>query len=372
MGRKEMSGVQCDSQEKYRIVADYTYDWEYWISPKNQFLYVSPSCKRITGYTSQEFIENPDLLQKIVYPDDLQIFLSHQHEKPAQGSDIELRIITRSGEIRWIHHLCQPVYDDSGRYAGIRGSNRDVTDRKQIEKELADSKVQAELYLDLIAHDINNMNQVAQGYLELTLQMLGEGGKIDQGGKALIEKPLQAVQSSSRLISNIRKLQRLAENGEKTRSVDLHDLFEKLKSRDFRVGDKEVTINMRDIPHCTVRGSELLQEAFFNIISNAVKHSWPDRLVVVDVRVDSTDVNGRPYCRCTVEDNGPGIPDEMKPRLFDRSWRGETRAYGKGLGLYLVKTLLDRYGGRVWAEDRVPGDPSRGAKFVILLPIVEN
>ena len=369
MGRGETAGAQCESQEKYRIVADYTYDWEYWISPQNQFLYVSPSCKRITGYSSREFIGNPDLLQRIIYPEDLEIFLSHQREKPAQRSDIEFRIITSSGELRWIHHLCQPVYDDSGRYAGIRGSNRDVTDRKQIEKELADAKARAELYLDLIAHDINNMNQVAQGYLELALQTLDVGGNIDQGGKALIEKPLQAVQDSSRLISNIRKLQRLAENDANARPVDLHDLFEKIKPRDFKTGDKVVTINMRDIPHCTVKGSDLLQDVFFNIISNAVKHSWPDRPVIVDVWVDHVDVDGRPYCRCTVEDNGPGISDELKPRLFDRSWRGKSRAQGKGLGLYLVKTLVDRYGGRVWAEDRVPGNHSMGAKFVVMLPV---
>ena len=71
----------------------------------------------------------------------------------------------------------------------------------------------------------------------------------------------------------------------------------------------------------------------------------------------------------SIEDNGPGIPDEMKEKIFTKSLRGLTRRTGHGLGLYLVKRIVEDHHGRVWAEDRVPGDHTQGARFVVLLPM---
>ncbi len=65
-----------------------------------------------------------------------------------------------------------------------------------------------------------------------------------------------------------------------------------------------------------------------------------------------------------------GIPDEQKEKIFERMMRGETRTMGTGLGLYLVKTLVDSYHGKVWVEDRVPGDYRKGSRFVVLIPAV--
>jgi signal transduction histidine kinase len=71
----------------------------------------------------------------------------------------------------------------------------------------------------------------------------------------------------------------------------------------------------------------------------------------------------------TVEDNGPGIPDGFKGRVFNRMLKGNDKSKGMGLGLYLVKSLVESYRGHVWVEDRVPGDHSKGAKFVAMMPV---
>ena len=136
--RKRAERALRESEEKYRIVADNTFDWEFWLDPDGRFLYTSPSCERVTGYAAWEFIDKPDLLQEIIHPDDRQAFLQHQHDMPSsRHGDIEFRIVTKDGEIRWIHHLCQPLYDGEGRYAGSRGSNRDTTERKRAKETLA-------------------------------------------------------------------------------------------------------------------------------------------------------------------------------------------------------------------------------------------
>lgn len=127
-----------EAEKRYRTVADFTYDWEYWESPEREMLYVSPSCERISGYAAEEFLDNPDLLQQIIYREDRGIWADHRHTAGSKkgSTEIEFRIHTKDGKIRWIEHVCQPVYDNDGGYLGIRASNRDVTKRKLIEKVL--------------------------------------------------------------------------------------------------------------------------------------------------------------------------------------------------------------------------------------------
>ena len=124
--------------EKFRTVADFTYDWEYWQSPQGDLLYVSPSCERISGYRRDEFLADPGLLTTIVCPEDLDAFATHMEETSglAPGCQIEFRITRKDGEIRWISHCCQPVHSEAGEYLGRRVSNRDVTTNKAAEAQL--------------------------------------------------------------------------------------------------------------------------------------------------------------------------------------------------------------------------------------------
>jgi PAS domain S-box-containing protein len=128
-----------ESEERFRALADFTYDWEYWLTPDGDYVYVSPSCERITGYSSDEFQSTPELLERIVHADDRKVVTKHLREEPIEGSvvyPIVFRIITRKGEERWLEHVCQPVYGSSGRYLGRRGSNRDITERRRAEEAL--------------------------------------------------------------------------------------------------------------------------------------------------------------------------------------------------------------------------------------------
>jgi len=103
-----------------------------------RYRYVSPSCQRITGYSPEEFIADPALLESIIHADDRERMADHFHlESPTSGPFIaEFRIISREGEERWIEHICQPVYGVDKRWLGQRASNRDITDRKKAELEL--------------------------------------------------------------------------------------------------------------------------------------------------------------------------------------------------------------------------------------------
>jgi PAS domain S-box-containing protein len=140
------------SQLKYRIIADNTYDWEFWRAPDGSYLYQSPSCKRITGYSAEEFINDTELIIKIIHPEDRDAYA--QHRKSVQNDpkpgETEFRIITPDGTMKWIDHICQPVFDSDGKFLGTRGNNRDITDRKLAEEALQESEKGVRRKLDAI------------------------------------------------------------------------------------------------------------------------------------------------------------------------------------------------------------------------------
>jgi PAS domain S-box-containing protein len=131
----EQALAECE--ERFRIMTEFTQDWEYWISPEMEFVYISSSCETISGYKAEEFRKDPDLLNKIVHLDDREAWQKHEEVffHSDQPGSLDLCILTRSGEPRWIHHLCQPVYDADGKWMGRQVSNRDITERKLAEKE---------------------------------------------------------------------------------------------------------------------------------------------------------------------------------------------------------------------------------------------
>jgi PAS domain S-box-containing protein len=154
--REHIQKALRESEERFRTIAEFTYDWECWRSTDGSYLYISPSCERITGYRPEEFLANPHLIQDIVHPDDRPRFVrtiqdmdniasSHTH---ARGTtSLDFRIITRSGEERWINQVGQRVYDACGNLRGKRISNRDVTERVQAE----------EAYRTLVEHSLQGL-----------------------------------------------------------------------------------------------------------------------------------------------------------------------------------------------------------------------
>lgn len=136
--RVQVEQALRESWERYRLIADFVYDWEYWVGPDGRILYMSPSCERITGYRPEEFIQDPGLLLRIIHPEDLPRMIQHtsvEMENPEQYT-FDFRILTRGGEERWITHRCRCVYGEDGKWLGRRVSNVDITERKRYEEEL--------------------------------------------------------------------------------------------------------------------------------------------------------------------------------------------------------------------------------------------
>jgi signal transduction histidine kinase/DNA-binding NarL/FixJ family response regulator len=302
----------------------------------------------------------------------------YEEELNDMRDDLEKQVTLRTSELRDVNDKLKMEVETrrsteeelrieiEERKVAEENLRQEIQRRSAIEKALEEAKVQSEVYLDLMGHDINNLNQIGIGYLELAM----ESSDLNEV-KSMIEKPLEVMRSASRIIDNVRKLKQIGPGGHATvamKTVNLCDVLAELKERYTHVNNRDITIDLQCTSPCLLKADELLTDVFSNLLDNAVKHSDPIKPLNVNIKVDRVREKNTDFYLCTVEDNGPGVPDWIKDKIFMRFQRGSTKAHGKGLGLYLIKKLVEGYHGVVWVEDRIPGVYNKGAKFMVMLP----
>jgi len=219
---------------------------------------------------------------------------------------------------------------------------------------------------DLMTHDINNFNQGIMGYLELLLQ----DRRLDVKQRKYAEMALVQVRNNARLIDNIRKLSKVRSMSDKGfTTVDLHQpIMRAVEAVTKMNSDREVVIVPLVSPGVHyVLGNDYIGDLFMNLIQNSVKFDTAKR-VKVDLSISEDRTPKGDYWVISITDRGRGIPDDRKRAVFERFATGMTGIKGFGLGLSIVSTVVEKYGGRIWVEDRVKGDFTKGAVFKITFP----
>jgi signal transduction histidine kinase len=221
-----------------------------------------------------------------------------------------------------------------------------------------------------MGHDISNMHQIMMMQLELAADILKMEGKLEGDDKELIESSVRTLDKAARLINNVRKLQKHQSGEYSLEPIDLTATLKDVLKDYTALPGKDITIKYQPDGKCMVRANPLLKDVFSNLVDNAVKHSGGPLVLVVNVSKFS--LNGDRYFRVAIEDNGNGIPDDKKDEVFHRFKRGQTKARGTGLGLYIVKTLVEGFGGYVEIQSRVLEDYTQGTRFLVYLPVAEE
>jgi len=221
----------------------------------------------------------------------------------------------------------------------------------QLSDNLTEANRKANLYLDILIHDINNANLASLGYGELLLEML-TGEEKEVAGKLL-----EGVLKSREVIRNLDTIRHIQERKFDLKAINLDSMI-KQEIRHY----PSASI---DYEGCKtlVMADELLAEVLTNLIGNSAKFGGPGVHIVIQAQECADN-----YIKITISDEGPGVPDELKSIIFIRFQTGEEKGSGKGLGLFIAKTLIERYGGKIWVEDRIRGDSGSGATFVFTLP----
>ncbi|MCM2465820.1 PAS domain S-box protein [Methanoculleus oceani] len=218
--------------------------------------------------------------------------------------------------------------------------------RGMLYRRLEVANREANLYLDILTHDIRNADNVANIYADILIDELeGEPARHARKLKAGIKKSIE-------ITANVATIRKIHESRAGLTPLGLHDV---IREEIAHFPDARITYGGPDV---MVLADDLLPEVFTNLIGNAAKYGG--KCVEVTVTVESLDEG---TVIVTVADNGPGIPEDAKETIFFRFEREGGRRGSHGLGLSICRMLTARYGGRIWVEDRVPGHPEEGAAF---------
>lgn len=396
-GWKMTSGsyvMNMSAEERYRLIAEFTLDWVYLQLPDGTFEYVSPSCKEITGYSPDEFIQDPSLYLQIVHPDDRPLMEGHVCKPGVRDSSpMEFRIIHRDGEERWISHLCHEVRNRKGDFIGCKASNRDITARKKYERSLKKSREQLmrlkeqleaknkelETVIGVVSHDLRTPLVSIHGFsgeIKLncregldTLSGLNlppeQAAVIRRIFETEIPECLGYIDVSAKAMDRlVRSLVKVARSGLAKTSPEPLDMNELVGSvaagLQFKTKTAGTLLAVESLPPCFADKDHVTQ-IFSNLMDNAVKNIPPERQG--QIRVTGTAEDGRSvYC---VEDNGVGIAREFQQKIFDMFARLRyEQTEGEGIGLAVVKRMLDRNNGTI----RVESEEGKGSRFYVTLP----
>ena len=359
--RKRAELALRESERKYRNIVELANEGILVIDKNSTIQFANHRITEMLGRSVEELVGKS--LYNFVDPGkstEQKLYFERRRRGIKESYDIELT--SKDGSRVLVMVNAAPFYSDDGLYAGSVAMYTDITDRKMSERQLVEAKTQADMYLDLLSHDIRNLAQIALGYIELAIESdnLGEV-------KELLVKPRETMEDTARIIDSVRMLQTTETTLEEAEPVDICNILSELKDLYSSINGRQVNISLEAVPDCMVMANDLVHDVFTNLITNSIKHSDNEKPLEINLRIDRIREKGRDYLMISVEDNGPGISDRFKDKLFSRFQRGDTKAHGKGLGLYLAKTLIESYGGKIWIEDRIPGEYTKGARFVIVL-----
>lgn len=357
-------------EEKYRLVADYTYDWEYWVGADSSYIYISPSCERVSGYPPEEFMRNPGFMSRILHPDDRASFRRHAKDVMQPGvppCTIDFRIITKSGHERWISHSCQEVISPSGVWIGRRGSNRDITARKMLQLQIDTSqRLQAVgILAEGIAHDFNNILTALLGNLSLARRSV-------ECERPPVEQIRHAEELCMQASELVRRLLAFSERRSELVIIEQPEgLISSITASMHRMPGIRIEASFStDLPPITA-DEQQLRELFRQLILNA-EEAMPEG-GLISIHADSATLDtaspfgldSGTYLRIMVRDQGRGIAEEHLPMLFDPYFttKASSSMRGTGLGLAICFSIAKNHGGTITATSR----PGQGSSFTILL-----
>ena len=389
------------SEERFRLLADYTYDWEYWINPDGTYEYIAPSVERITGYSAQEFMSRPDLLLEIIHPDYVDIIKTHLQEEKDLNQPVmtmEFPILNQNGKIIWLAHYCTSIFDAQGKYLGRRGNNRDITERKQMELILEKERNQLAHNVEIRTEELHLANTELMRVLQTKDEFLANMSHE-------LRTPLTSILGISELLEigvrgplnqeQINSVRMIYESGEHLLTLinDILDLS-KIEAGKFEIEPGFVSIE--DICQSSlslIQGmayskgitvyyelsdpqlkiwadTRRLKQILVNLLSNAVKFTSEGG----QIRLEVVLLKDQQRVKFIVEDNGIGISQENIGKLFEPFTQLDaslSRQYeGSGLGLALVRKLVELHQGKVFVESE--GIPGKGSRFTVILPLKDS
>jgi PAS domain S-box-containing protein len=327
---------------------------------------------------TEDIIEQKDfnevlnyMLKQLKNPD---VFLLKLTNLEKTSNDAYDMIFFNDGRI-YEQYSC-PLVQDSDKVGRV-WSFKDITEHQHAEQELRKSEKlyreayeRAELFKDVFTHDINNIFHNIKSSAELISILKAKSGSLDN-----LDEFFQIIDNQIdrgvKLINNVQKISKLEESEIMLRNVDVYEVLdEAIQFANKSAQEKELDIQIdKKIPNASVRANEFLLDVFENILHNAIKYNQ-NQPIKIQINISETQNNRKNYLLMEFKDNGIGITDENKETIFQKGHKKDNHVRGMGIGLSLVKKIIESYNGKIWVENRIEGEYSQGSNFVIEIPEV--
>ena len=361
--RMEFERRLAESEARYRSMThalDTSSVGTFVLDEEFRVVWLSEAVERFFGVSRADLV-GADKAEKI-HSDIKQIFadperfaetVTASYEDNTYVESFTCHVLPGDGrEERWLLHWSSPIED--GEYAGGRIEHyTDITESVEYERRLEEQRDNLSLLNQVMRHDIRNDLQQVLAHADMLADV------VDEAHRDHVEMILENAEEAVELTKTAGEaaelmLRRTADTVPVAVQQTLRGELDDLRA----THQQAVVTDETDLDGVTVQATEMLSSVFRNLLKNAVQHN---RGATPSVTVTST--TGPNAVVIRVADDGPGIPDDRKDEVFAKGERGLESA-GTGIGLYLVRTLVEQYGGSVWVEDN---DPT-GAVFAVELP----
>ncbi len=366
--RKRVEEALRKSEEKYRYLVENINEIMFTANGGGVITFINPAAERVSGYRLAEIVGRS--FRRFILPDDRAAVMEN-HRKTLLGrpEPIECRILTKSGETRWVRFQNRPIM--RGRQiVGVQGAMMDITEHRSLEERfLQAQKMEAVGRLaGGVAHDFNNMLMVIQGFSDIMAKSLPTDDKRQMYVGEIRKATERAASLTQQLLTFSRKQVSQSEVlSLKTIIADTEAMLKPLIGEDIQlvVSTDPLTPDVK-----ADRGH--LVQVLMNLAVNA-RDAMPrggtlairtSLMIIDETSPAQPDVQQGEYAVLTVSDSGTGIPPEVRAHLFEPFFTTKEKGKGTGLGLATVYGIVKQSGGHIWCLSK----QGRGTTFSIYLP----
>lgn len=368
------------SEERYRSITENIEESLWTAEQKDGKLKVvlyTPVIKEITGFSSQQFLEDDKLWMKIIHPDDAEtvmVKMKRLYTDPGRTSDaFEYRIINNLGNIVWIENKINIIRDNKGMIQRIYGLVSDISYNKKAEEELKNSAENfkklnetKDRFLSIVSHDLRTPFSSIIGFTDYLLAEQDVEPEKQRQYIQLIQESSKSMLSLVNALLDWTRIQTGRIKFEPER-IDAQSIIQRaINMLSGTALQKKINLNSTIDGKVFVHADKtLLLQAFNNLLSNAIKFTKQDG----EITISAQPVVQKRAFEFRVKDTGVGIKEEDKDKLFNVDSKfttpGTSGEKGSGLGLSLVQEIVQKHGGEISVESKF----GKGTEFIFTIPV---
>lgn len=355
-------------RERWEAVFQFTEEGIVIFDRKGLVVGFNPASTRLTKYSPREAIgQHFNRVVRIITTDGQNLAhltpINQVLNEAKTLTKIEQLIETKSGERTWVESSYSPIFDNAGRVTSGIAIMRNIQKDREVEEIKSD-------FISIVSHELRTPLSAIKGFLDMILKK--DFGSLNDKQFHYLTRVYQSNQRMIDLVEDLLDVSYI-ESGKINLNQNplapegiITDVVTELASKGF---EKQITlrVNRKQRLPLVLADETRLRQILVNLVDNAIKYSFPKSEVMIDFKVQGDDLI------TSVTDSGVGLSVGQVDRIFQKFGRiynpMSIQAGGTGLGLYIVKRLVESHGGRIWVSTRGEG---KGSRFSFSLPIAKQ